>query len=117
MYPNNCIGIHVPYQHSDIKTKEQFEIRKNVYKLNEETGEYEIAGQDNCWIEWELEDIKFIAGEYIRKYYPEYKQLNILRTGTAEEQEKMTAFIDAVRAWSNAESPDPWDGSLEDIVP
>jgi hypothetical protein len=29
----------------------------------------------------------------------------------------MTAFIDAVRAWYNSETPDPWDGSLEQITP
>jgi hypothetical protein len=75
------------------------------------------VGLDVCAIEWELDDIKYIAGEYIRQYYPEYKQLNIIRSGTEQEQVKMTAFIDAVRAWSNTSTPDPWDGTLEQIVP
>ena len=65
MYPNGAVGIHMPYQHSDIKTKEQFDIKRDVYQRNEETGEYELVGKDDCWIEWEIEDIKFIAGEYM----------------------------------------------------
>lgn len=117
VYSSGAIGIHIPYQYSDFKTKEAFDLRRNVYQLNEETEEYELVGQDDCLVEWELDDIRYISGEYIRRYYPEYKQLNIIRTGTTEEQTKMTAFIDAVRAWSNGVSPDPWDGSLELIVP
>jgi hypothetical protein len=117
VYPSGASGIHIPYQHSDFKTKEEFEIRKTVYQLNKNTNQYEFVGKDNCWVEWEIDDIRYIAGEYIRKYYPEYKQLNIMRSGTTQEQDKMTTFIDAVRAWSNSESPDPWDGTLEGIVP
>jgi hypothetical protein len=117
VYPSGAVGIHIPYQHSDFKTKEQFDLRRNVYQKNEQTEEYELVGQDDCAVEWELDDIKYIAGEYIRRYYPEYKQLNIIRTGTEAEQAKMTTFIDAVRAWSNSETPDPWDGSLELITP
>ena len=117
VYPSGAVGVHIPYQYSDFKTKEQFDLRRNVYQKNEETEEYELVGQDDCSIEWELDDIRYIAGEHIRRYYPEYKQLNILRTGTTAEQENMTTFIDAVRAWSNSENPDPWDGSLDLIVP
>ena len=40
-----------------------------------------------------------------------------MRTGSSEDLEKMTAFIDAVRDWANSENPDPWDGTLEKIVP
>jgi hypothetical protein len=29
----------------------------------------------------------------------------------------MGIFIDAVRDWSNQTNPDPWDGSLELIIP
>lgn len=117
VYPNGGVGIHMPYQHHPLKTKAQFELSKQVFKLNEETEEYELVGLDVCAIEWELDDIKYIAGEYIRQYYPEYKQLNIIRSGTEQEQVKMTTFIDAVRAWSNTSTPDPWDGTLEQIVP
>ena len=117
VYPSGAVGVHIPYQYSDFKTQEAFDLRRNVYQLNEETEAYELVGQDDCSIEWELDDIRYIAGEHIRRYYPEYKQLNILRTGTTAEQENMTTFIDAVRAWSNSENPDPWDGSLDLIVP
>jgi hypothetical protein len=117
VYPSGAVGIHIPYQYSDFKTKEQFDLRCTVYQKNEETNEYELVGKDICDIEWELDDIRYIAGEYIRKYYPEYKQLNIIRSGSAAEQTLMTNFIDSVRVWSNGESPDPWDGSLELIVP
>jgi len=117
VYPSGAVGVHIPYQYSDFKTKEQFDLRRNVYQKNEQTEEYELVGQDDCSIEWELDDIRYIAGEYIRHYYPEYKQLNVIRTGTEAEQTKMTTFIDAVRAWSNSETPDPWDGSLELITP
>lgn len=117
VYPSGAVGIHIPYQYSDFKTKEQFDLRRQVYQQNEETGEYILIGQDDCAIEWDLDDIRYIAGEHIRKYYPEYKQLNIMRTGTPEELEKMTTFIDAVRVWSNSESPDPWSGTLELLVP
>ncbi|WP_337881761.1 hypothetical protein [Chromobacterium haemolyticum] len=44
---------------------------------------------------------------YITQFYPVWLQLNIMRAGTAEEQRKMGAFIDACRAWSNSEQPDP----------
>jgi len=44
---------------------------------------------------------------YINQYYPAYKQLNLLRAGTPAEQDQMTAFIDACRAWSNGVNPDP----------
>lgn len=117
VYANGATGIHTPYQFSDFKTKEEFDLRRNVYSYNEETNSYTLIGQDDCWIEWEKGDINFIAGEHIRKYYPEYKQLNIMRSGTLEEQEKMTKFIDAVRNWANSENPDPWDGTLELILP
>ena len=117
VYPSGAIGIHIPYQHCDFKTKEQFDLRRQIYQQDEETGEYKLVGQDNCAVEWELDDLRHIAGEHIRRYYPEFKQLNIMRSGTAAEQEKMTTFIDAVRAWSNSDAADPWDGSLELIVP
>ena len=49
--------------------------------------------------------------------YPEYKQLNILRGSNQVEIAKMNTFIDAVRAWANSTNPDPWDGTLDSIVP
>ena len=42
----------------------------------------------------------------IRTFYPEWKQLNIIASGDAEEISKMRAFITTCRDWSNAESHD-----------
>ena len=52
---------------------------------------------------------------HIDRYYPTYKQLNIMRTGSAEEVAKMGAFIDACRDWSNGDNPDP--AALAAITP
>lgn len=117
VYPNGAIGSHMPYQYQQFKTKDQFELSKNVYELNKETNEYLLVGKDNCTVEWELSDINYIAGEYIKKYYPEYKQLNIIRTGSDSEKLTMNTFIDTVRAWANSSNPDPWSGALEQIIP
>jgi hypothetical protein len=71
VYPNGGIGIHTPYQYSDFKTKEAFDLRRNVYQQNEETGEYELVGKDDCSIEWELDDIKYLKFEnyFLTLYY------------------------------------------------
>ena len=50
--------------------------------------------------------IKWAAENQIRKYYPEYKQLNILMEGNETEIAKMRTFIQAVRDWSNGPNPD-----------
>lgn len=55
------------------------------------------------------------AEDKIIEAYPVYRQLNILRAGTDEEKAAMSAFIDACRAWSNGEAPDP--AALEAIQP
>jgi len=81
------------------------------------TGGDKLVGTDVVTIEWELEDINYIAGKKITAVYPEHKQLNILRNGTTEQQAAMTTFIDAVRNWAKSENPDPWDGVLDAIQP
>lgn len=48
-----------------------------------------------------------LCTHHIRGHYPEYKQLNILMSGDEAEKAKMSTFIDACRAWSNGDSPDP----------
>lgn len=53
-----------------------------------------------------VEQARLTAQQQIRKYYPEYKQLNILMEGNQIEIEKMRNFINAVRAASNVEQPD-----------
>ena len=117
IYPDGGVGVHLPYQFSDIKTPADFERSRQVWEHDWENDVHTLVGMDNVSIEWELEDINYIAGEKIRSCYPEHKQLNILRTGTPEQQAAMTAFIDAVRAWANSENPDPWDGTLDAIQP
>jgi len=71
---------------------------------------------EELYVEWEKSEINQFAQEHIYKYYPVWKQSNILREGNEVEILKMSSFIDAVRAWSNQENPDPWDGSLENII-
>jgi len=117
VYPNGGIGVHTPYEYSDIKTPEDFEEHKKVFEFDEETGTGTLVGMDDVTIEWELEDINYIAGKKITAVYPEHKQLNILRNGTTEQQEEMTTYIDAVRDWANSQNPDPWDGVLDAIQP
>ncbi|BBH15226.1 hypothetical protein JD974_01095 [Chromobacterium haemolyticum] len=41
---------------------------------------------------------------HIEKYYPIFKQLNLLRDGDDEEKKQMSAFINACQAWSNQAS-------------
>ncbi len=117
IYPGGGVGVHMSYEHHEIKTPEDFEEHKKVFEFDEETGTATLVAMDDVSILWESEDINYIAGEKIKAVYPEYKQLNILRTGTTEQQETMTSFIDAVRAWANSEDPDPWDGTLDTIQP
>ena len=45
-----------------------------------------------------------------------YKPEKVIPLNKRQEILKMSSFIDAVRAWSNQENPDPWDGSLENIT-
>jgi hypothetical protein len=56
-----------------------------------------------------------LCAQHIAKFYPDWKQLNILRVGTKVQKDQMTAFIDACRDWSNAEKPNPAD--LATIAP
>lgn len=60
------------------------------------------------------EDRKQIAYKTITKFYPEWKQLNIIQDG-GEELAKMNSFIKLVRDWSNGTSNDPF--SLENAEP
>ena len=44
---------------------------------------------------------------HITHHYPEWKQLNILRSGDKDELTRMSIFIDSCRAWSNEDKPSP----------
>jgi hypothetical protein len=72
---------------------------------------------EELYAEWENSEINEFAQEHIFKYYPSWKQSNILREGDQTEITKMGTFIDSVRSWSNGENPDPWDGTLDLIQP
>lgn len=56
-----------------------------------------------------------LCAHHIRAHYPEYHQLNVLMTDDAAEKAKMKKFIDACRAWSNGDNPDP--AALAAITP
>ena len=100
-------------------TPAEFNKFTEVHEYNPETDEFEIIGNEASitTLEWEKKDTDYIAGKKITSVYPEYKQLNILRNGTDAEKTKMQTYIDAVRAWANSSSPNPWDGTLDGINP
>lgn len=52
-----------------------------------------------------IQSIKSKAAELISSKYPDYKQLNIMRTGSAE-LETMSAYIDSIREISNQAEQD-----------
>lgn len=62
------------------------------------------------------QDRRDLAHKQIVKYYPEWKQMNILRSNVQTDIEKMGVFIDACREWSNDSSnTDPF--TIQDIIP
>ncbi len=63
----------------------------------------------------EDEKKRIAARARIVEFYPEWKQLNILREGDATSITKMGIFIDACRAWSNDATSE--FTSLEKIIP
>lgn len=65
--------------------------------------------------EYEKDEINQFAFEQITKYYPLWKQNNILNSGDQSQINFMYNFINRVRDWSNGENPNPDD--LEFIVP
>ena len=64
---------------------------------------------DRVQFEARPNEARRLCAEHITTHYPEWKQLNLLRAGTKAQKDQMTAFIDACRAWSNAEKPNPVD--------
>ena len=108
-----------PGVYNDFPNQAAFDAMKGVHGVDENgipNGTI-IHTKDYLTLEWEQADINWFAGQHIEKYYPIWKQNNVTREGGAAAT-TMSTFIDAVRAWSNAESlPNPWDGSLEGITP
>ncbi len=115
VYASGASGMHMPYEFSQIKTPEDFERFKEIWQPDAH-GTMHYVGKDNCSIVWEPVDINYVAGNKIRSVYPEYKQLNVLRSGDSVAINKMNTFIDSVRAWANSTNPDPWDGTLDAIT-
>lgn len=58
---------------------------------------------------------RFAARAKITEFYPEWKQLNILREGNERQISKMGRFIDACRDWSNKSNSK--QAQLEKLVP
>jgi len=63
------------------------------------------ATVDEAKAKAKLETINKQAFAHIDAAYPQWKQSNITRIGTDEQQAAMTTFIDAVRAWANGDDP------------
>ena len=63
------------------------------------------ATVDEAKAKAKLEHINKQAFAHIDAAYPQWKQANITRIGTDEQQATMTTFIDAVRAWANGDDP------------
>ena len=63
------------------------------------------ATVDDAKAKAKLETINKQAFAHIDATYPQWKQSNIPRISTDEQQATMTTFIDAVRAWANGDDP------------
>ena len=106
-----------PKENKGITSKDDLLHLKQVYDFTQNPPVLVHTKTDEeLYIEWEKSEINQFAQDHIYNYYPVWKQSNILREGSEIEILKMSTFIDAVRAWSNQENPDPWDGSLENII-
>ena len=112
----NCIW-NGPKENKGINCKEDLLSLKQVYDFTQNPPALVYTKTDQeLYIEWEQSEINQFAQDYIYKYYPSWKQSNILREGNEVEILKMSTFINTVRDWSNQENVDPWDGSLENIT-
>lgn len=93
---------------------------KTAFIKNEETEEYtEVSRVEDGHIfvyKLDDQDRRVLAQQRIFKYYPDWKQLDVMRRGTSVEKSKMDIFIDACRDWSNDNSNnDPF--GLETVEP
>lgn len=77
-------------------------------------GDLKLGSADYA-VQYNAQETRDMAKTKIEANYPTYKQLNLLRSGTQSEKDKMDAFINACRDWSNGENPDP--AALEAIQP
>lgn len=70
---------------------------------------------DAAITEARTEQARLLATQKINDAYPLWKQMNILMAGSDSERQQMTAFISAVRTWSNQAEPNL--AELEAITP
>ena len=107
-----------PKGSNGITCKDDLKKFKEVFDITQDPPVLVYTKTDEeVYIEWTNEEINEFAQEHIYKYYPSWKQSNILRENDPQEVTKMGNFIDSVRTWSNGQNPDPWDGSLDLIQP
>ena len=85
--------------------------------LYKEENPSEIHSIRNLKYEFNKEEISSAATTYIYKYYPIWKQSNIISFGSDEEKNKMNQFIQSVILWTDSNSPQLFNGSLEEITP
>lgn len=74
---------------------------KTIFDENGQPMNREDHGHIFKFVEVTDQDRRDVARRQILKFYPEWKQLNIMRSGSQEEKDKMFTFIDACRNWSN----------------
>lgn len=68
---------------------------------------FPAAEVDAAVAEARTEQARLLASQKINDAYPLWRQLNVMMSGTDAERQQMGAFINAVRAWSNGDNPDP----------
>lgn len=76
---------------------------------------FPAAEVDAAVAETRAEQARLLASQKINDAYPVWRQLNVMMSGSDAERQQMSAFIGAVRAWSNSQAPDP--AALEAIQP
>lgn len=105
-------------ENKGILSKEDLDKFRYVYDFTQDPPTLlHTKTDEELYIIWDQSEINEFAQQHIFKYYPSWKQSNILRENDSNEVSKMGNFIDSVRDWSNQEGADPWDGSLDEIVP
>lgn len=85
--------------------------------LYKEENPSEIYCRRTLKYEFNKEEINVAATTHIYKYYPIWKQSNIISFGTDSEKTKMSVFIQTVISWTDSQNPQLLDGSLDQILP
>lgn len=94
------------------------EVDQRIKTAFNEDGSTRSRVEDGHQFVYEVTDAdrRAIASRQITTYYPEWRQMNVIRSGSPAEQTAMSTFIDACRAWSNDSSNnDPF--GLDSLTP